>query len=97
MGIDWFLKLIFVSLICILKVCDLNFDLLGHLVIVHLGMPKSILAHSQNLSSLFCWSWRNVTLLARVVRSFAHVAEFSFCSQEWFEKNNKEIWAHYIS
>jgi hypothetical protein len=79
------LKFIFVSLVCILKVCDLIFDLifdlLGHPVIAHLGMPKSIPAHSQNLSSLFSWSWRDAILLARVFRSFAYYAtEFIFVS-----------------
>ena len=45
MGIDWGLKFIFASCKCVLKACGFSFDLLGHPVIAHLGMPKSIPAH----------------------------------------------------
>ena len=55
MGIGWCLKFIFASCKCVLKACGFSFDLLGHPVIAHLGMPRSIPAHSQNLSSLFSW------------------------------------------
>ena len=62
MGIGWFLKFIFVSCICVLKACGFSVDLLGHLLITYLGMPRSILAHSHNLWSLSSRSWRDVTL-----------------------------------
>ena len=43
MDIGWFLKFIYVFRICISKACEFNFDLLGHLVTAHLGMPRSSL------------------------------------------------------
>ena len=52
LGIGWCLKCMFASYMCALKVCGLSFDLLGHPVIAHLEMPKSIPAHSQYLSIL---------------------------------------------
>ena len=78
MGIGWFLKFIFVSCNCVLKVCGFSFDLLGQPVIAHFGMPRSIPAHAQYLSSLFNWSWRDVSLLARIARSSAYAAELIF-------------------
>ena len=51
----WILKFIFVFHIFVLKVCGFSFDLLEHLVTAHLGMPRSIPAHSQNLFSLLSW------------------------------------------
>ena len=50
MGRGWFLKSKFVFCICVLKVGGFGFDLLGHPVIIHLGMPRSILAHLQNFA-----------------------------------------------
>jgi hypothetical protein len=66
MGIGWFLKFIYVF-----EGLWISFDLLGHPVIAHLRMPKSIATHSQNLSSLLSWSCRDAILLARIARSFA--------------------------
>jgi hypothetical protein len=45
-------------------------------VTAHLRIPKSILAHLQNLSILFSWVWRDVTLLAKAAKSLAYAAEF---------------------
>ena len=47
MGIGWFLKLMFVSRSCVLKVSGFSFDLLGQPVSAHFGMPESIPAHAQ--------------------------------------------------
>ena len=44
---------------------------LGLPMIAHFEMPRSIHAHAQYLLSLFSWSWRDVSLLARAARSFA--------------------------
>ena len=76
MGIGWCLKFMFASCKCVLKACGFSFALLGHPVIAHLGMPRSICAHSQNLSNLSSWVWRDVALLDRMARSSAYVAEF---------------------
>ena len=46
MGIGWILKFIFMSHSFILKVGGLNFELLEHMVIIHLRMPRSILVHA---------------------------------------------------
>ena len=53
MDIGWCLKFILTSYKCVLKACGFSFDLLGHPVIAHLGMPRAIPIHSQNLSILF--------------------------------------------
>ena len=76
MGISWCLKFMFTSCKCVLKACGLSFDLLGHPVIAHLGMPRSIPAHSQNLSILSIWVWRDVTLLAKAAKSSTYTTEF---------------------
>jgi hypothetical protein len=47
-------------------------------VTTHFGMPRSIPAHSQYLSSLFNWNGRGVKLLDVAARSSAKVAELSF-------------------
>ena len=47
MGIGWFLKLMFVSRSCVLKVSGFGFDLLGQPMIAHFGTPRSIHAHAQ--------------------------------------------------
>ena len=52
-GIGWFLYVMFVACIYALNVSWFILDLLGHHVIAHFVIPKSILAHSQYLSSLF--------------------------------------------
>ena len=65
MGIGWFLKFIFVFCICILKAYGFSFDLLGHTMTEHLGMPRSIPTHLQNLSSLLSWSCRDAILVTR--------------------------------
>ena len=57
--IGWFLYVIFVTCICILNVSWFILDLLGHPVIAHFVIPKSIPAHSQYLSSLFSWFCSN--------------------------------------
>ena len=67
----WFLKFILVFFSCVLKAWGFSFDLLGHPVMAHFGMPRSIPAHSQYLSSLFSWCWRDVKLLDIAARSSA--------------------------
>ena len=56
---------------CVLKAWGLSFNLLVHSVTAHLEMPRSMLAQSQYLSSLFSWSWREVRLLEISARSSA--------------------------
>ena len=56
---------------CVLKAWVFNFVLLGQPVIAHFGMPRSIPAHSQNLSNLFSWSCRDGKLLGIAARSSA--------------------------
>ena len=55
----------------VLKACGLSFALLGQPVIAHFGIPRSIPAHEQYLSSLFSWSWMHVSLLAMTTKSSA--------------------------
>ena len=50
-------------------------DLLGHPVTAHLGIPRSIPAHSHNLSSLFSCVCNDSNLLAIVARSSAYAAD----------------------
>ena len=50
-------------------------DLLGHPVIAHLGIPRSIPAHSQNLSNLFSCICNDFSLLAIAAKSSAYVAD----------------------
>ena len=53
-----------------------NQDLVRHLVIAHFGIPRSILAHSQNLSNLFSCICSDVNLFAIIARFPVYVAEF---------------------
>ena len=53
-------------------------DFFGRPVIVHLGIPRSIPAHLQNLSSLLSCICRDVNLLAIVAKSLAYAAEEIF-------------------
>ena len=56
-----------------LNVFDFVFDLFGHRVIAHFGIPRSIPTHSQYLSSLSSWvHWR---LFVRIAKSSAYAAE----------------------
>ena len=59
-----------------MKACGFSFDLLGHPVIVHLGMSRSIPALLENLSILSIWIWRDVILLARTAKSSVYATEF---------------------
>jgi hypothetical protein len=52
-----------------LKVVGLSLDLFGHPVTAYFGMPRSIPAHSQNLSSLFNCVCNAYSLLAIAARS----------------------------
>ena len=70
-GIGWFLYVIFVVCICALNVSWFILDLLGHLVIAHFVIPKSIPAHSQYLFSLFSWFCSDVSLFVIIARSSA--------------------------
>jgi hypothetical protein len=63
-----------------LKVVGLNLDLFGHPVTAHFGMPRSIPAHSQNLSSLFNCVCNVSSLLAIAARSSAYAADEIFNS-----------------
>jgi hypothetical protein len=59
-------------------------DLLGHLVTAHLGIPRFIHAHSQNLSNLFSCICNDSSLLAIAAKSYAYAADeiFNFgCSK----------------
>ena len=51
------------------------FDLFGHLVMAHFGIPRSIPAHSQYLSILFNWVCIDWRLLVIATRSSAYAAE----------------------
>ena len=53
----------------------LSLDLFGHPVTAHLGIPRSIPTHSQNLSSLFSCVCSVSSLLAIVARSSAYDVE----------------------
>ena len=50
-------------------------DLLGHPVTAHLGISRSILAHSQNLSSLLSCICNDFNLLAIATKSSAYAAD----------------------
>ena len=50
-------------------------DLFGHPVTAHLGIPRSIFAHSQNMSSLFSCVCSDFNLLAIVARSSAYAPD----------------------
>ena len=51
------------------------FDLFGQLVMTHFGIPKSIPAHSQYLSSLFIWVCIDLRLSEIIAKSSAYDAE----------------------
>ena len=53
-------------------------DLFGHPVIAHLGIPKSMPVHSQNLSSLLNYICSDFNMLAIAAKSSAYVAEEIF-------------------
>ena len=61
--------------ICALNAMGFIFDLLGHPVTAHLGIPRSIPAHSQNLSSLFSCICSDANLLAIAAKSSAYAAD----------------------
>ena len=58
-----------------LNVMGFSLDLLGHPVTAHLGIPRSIPAHSQNLSSLFSCTCSDFSLLAIVAKSSTYAAD----------------------
>ena len=58
-----------------LKVVGCSLDLFGHPVMAHLGIPRSIPAHSQNLSSLLSCVCSVSSLLAIAARSSAYAAD----------------------
>ena len=53
-------------------------DFFEHLVIAHLGIPRSMPVHSQNLSSLLICICSNFNLLAIAAKSSAYAAEEIF-------------------
>ena len=61
-----------------LNVMEFILDLLGHLVTTHLDIPRSIPAHSHNLSSLFSCICNDFSLLAIVAKSSAYVTDEIF-------------------
>ena len=61
--------------IWVLNFSGFIFVLLGHPVIAHFCMPRSIPAHSQNLSSLFNCVCIDLRLFVIVARSSAYAAE----------------------
>ena len=58
-----------------LKIVGLSLDLFGYPVTAHLGIHRSIPAHSQNLSSLFNYICSDSSLLAIAARSSAYDAD----------------------
>ena len=58
-----------------LKVVEYSLDLFGHPVLAHLGIPRSIPTHSQNLSSLLSCVCSIFSLFAIAARSSAYVAD----------------------
>ena len=58
-----------------LNVMGFILDLLGHPVTTHLGIPRSIPAHSQNLFNLFSCVCNDSNLLAIAARSSAYAAD----------------------
>ena len=54
---------------------ECSLDLFGHPVLAHLGIPRSIPAHSQNLSSFLSCVCSVFSLLAIVARSSAYDAD----------------------
>ena len=58
-----------------LKVVGCSLNLFGHPIITHLGIPRFIPAHVQNLSSLLSCVWSVSNLLAIAVRSSAYAAD----------------------
>ena len=58
-----------------LKVVGWSLDLFGHPIIAHLDIPRSILAHSQNLSSLLSCICSVFNLLAIAARSSTSAAD----------------------
>ena len=52
-----------------------SLDLFGHPVTAHLGIPRSIHVHAQNLSSLLSWVYSVSSLLAIAARSSAYAAD----------------------
>jgi hypothetical protein len=58
-----------------LKVMGLSLDLFGHPITAHLGMPRSIHVHAQNLSILFNCVCSVSSLLVIAARSSAYVAD----------------------
>ena len=75
-GVGWFLYVMFVACICALNVSWFILVLLGHPIIAHFVIPKSIPAHSQYLSSLFSCFCSDVNLFVIITRSSTYVAEF---------------------
>ena len=67
----WSLRFILVFFKCVLKAWGLIFDLFGHPVTTHFGMPRSMPAHSEYLSSLSSWSCRNVKMWDIAAKSSA--------------------------
>ena len=59
-----------------LNVFWFNLDLFGHPVIAHFGIPRSIPAHSQNLSNLFSCICIDVSLFAIIARLSVYAAKF---------------------
>ena len=58
-----------------LKIVGLSLDLFGYLVIAHLGIPRSIPVHSQNLPNLFSYVYNVSSLLAIATRSYEYAAD----------------------
>jgi hypothetical protein len=61
-----------------LNVMGFILDLLGHPVTAHLDIPRSIPAHSHNLSSLLSCICNDFSLLAIVAKSSAYAADEIF-------------------
>ena len=64
-----------VACIRVLKIMGFILDLFGHPVTAHLGIPRFIPTHSQNLSNLFNCICSDSSLLAIAARSSAYAAD----------------------
>ena len=59
----------------VLNVSVFVFDLFGHSITTHLGILKSMLAHSHYLSSLFSWTCIDWRLFVMAARSFVYATK----------------------
>ena len=71
------------------------FDLFGQPVMAHFGIPRSIPAHSQYLSSLFSWVCIDLRLSEIIAKSSAYVAEFMVSLDVANVYSFFPLWSHF--